>query len=202
MQRAIGNTTSCISNVPAGLYTVTVTDASGCTGVNNVVITQPGPVTLTMNGVNATCQTCANGSATAAISGGVPPFTYQWSNGATSAFIIGLLPGVYSFCATDSNGCQQCDSVVISFSSGIGTPEPLTATITPNPFSSSIQITLHSAASLPATLSVFDITGKRIETHQLLQNEFQLPADHYPAGIYFIEIQSNETVYRTKLLKR
>ena len=102
-----------------GDYSVTVTDTTGCVGVANVQITQiPLPVTITQVISNATCS--AGGSAQVVASSGQPPYTYTWSNGASTATVSGLLVGTYFVTVTDSLGCTRTDSVII-----LQTPAPV-----------------------------------------------------------------------------
>ena len=102
-----------VAGLSAGTYFVTVTDAgSGCTAMTNVFISQPTPVNVTVTGVNPGCIDL--GSATAAASGGTPPYTYAWSNGATGPFIANLSAGAYMVTVTDANGCTDADFVTIT----------------------------------------------------------------------------------------
>jgi hypothetical protein len=198
---AIGDTTSCISNVPAGLYNVTVTDASGCTGINSVTITQPAQIAININASNASCSTCPDGSASAGISGGTQPFTYQWSTGSTSAFIFGLLPGVYTFCATDSNGCQECDSATVSYASGIVDPVGSLFTVSPNPFSESLSIHISQKEILPALCRMSDIGGRVFYEMKTEEEHSVIETGSLPAGIYILEIYGNGYSQRYKVVK-
>lgn len=113
---AIDNDPATVTNLVAGPYTVTITDAGGCTASAAVTITQAqGPtVTVTVNN-NATC--IAGGKATANVSGGVGPYTYIWSasaNNQTTQMAINLLPGVHGVTVTDANGCPASGSVTIT----------------------------------------------------------------------------------------
>lgn len=65
---------------------------------------------------NATCQSCADGSATVTPYGGTAPYSYTWSSGGNSQSVSGLAPGVYTVCVTDVNSCVACDSVVVGIS--------------------------------------------------------------------------------------
>lgn len=108
-----GGSTQTVTGLAAGTYFVTVTDAgSGCTAMDNVFISQPTPVEVTVDGVSAACIDL--GSATAVASGGNPPYTYMWSTGATGPFIANLAAGAYMVTATDANGCTDNALVIIT----------------------------------------------------------------------------------------
>lgn len=107
-----GATTASVSNLPAGSYTITVTDAAGCTATSSLSIAAPLPpaVVITASS-NANCN--QPGSATASASGGVPPFTYKWSNGETTATASNLQAGTHTVTVTGSNGCTATATVTI-----------------------------------------------------------------------------------------
>ena len=107
-----------LNDVIAGTYTVNVTDANGCSISTNATITEPStPLSINISKVDAnTAQGCTNGEATADVSGGTPPYTYQWSASAsnqTNANATNLPVGNHSVTVTDANGCQLTQSVII-----------------------------------------------------------------------------------------
>lgn len=111
-----GATTATINNLTAGNYTVTATDANGNTGTLVVNISQPGSLAANVTGVDETSSSANNGSATSAPTGGTQPYSYHWSNNATTATISNLDSGTYGVTVTDANGCTTTGSVVISVS--------------------------------------------------------------------------------------
>ena len=102
-----------VFNLAAGSYSVTSTDSEGSTGTLNVFITQPGTLLANLSSVNETSSSANNGSATAAPSGGTPPYTFAWTTGATTAAITNLDSGTYGLTVTDANGCTATSSVTI-----------------------------------------------------------------------------------------
>lgn len=109
-----GNTTSINANVIAGVYFCTVTDASGCGLVEQFNITNTGAPTLSLISNNVTCFGAADGTALVTATGGAPPYTYTWSNGATTAAMSGVGGGVYTIDVTDATGCVGSDAVTIT----------------------------------------------------------------------------------------
>ena len=109
-----GATTSVISSQTSGVKTVTVTDANGCTSVNSVNISQPTLLSATSSQTNTTCNGVCNGAANVSVSGGTSPYTYNWSNGSTTASQNGLCAGSYSVTITDANGCQVIQTITIT----------------------------------------------------------------------------------------
>jgi hypothetical protein len=104
-----GASTQDLAMVGAGTYSGTITDANGCSlAAGPVDITQP--VALGLGGVptitGASCAGDCNGSITnLVIVGGTSPFSYLWSNGATTGEVFGLCAGSYTGTITDANGC-------------------------------------------------------------------------------------------------
>ncbi|MES2774340.1 MAG: M4 family metallopeptidase [Bacteroidota bacterium] len=106
-----GQTSSTATGLSAILYSVTVTDANGCSSGGNVTLTEPPLLTTTAaptsdyNGYNVRCHGGSDGVAEAYPTGGVPPYTYSWSNGQTTKVATGLMAQSYSVTVTDANGC-------------------------------------------------------------------------------------------------
>ena len=109
-----GQTMPMAIDLVAGNYTVTVTDMNGCTMVEGITVLQPAALGLNINATGETAVNANNGHATAVPNGGVAPFTYQWNNGAATAQITGLAPGMYDLTVMDQNGCIVTGSTVIN----------------------------------------------------------------------------------------
>lgn len=112
-----GATTQSIVGIPSGTYSVTITDANGCTGTATGTVANPPAINLATTVVNPNCGG-NNGSATATATGGRPPFSYRWSNGQTSQTTTGLGVGTYYVTATDSKGCNKAATVVVTSNAG------------------------------------------------------------------------------------
>ena len=119
-----GATTAAITGVTAASYSVTVTDANGCTNTSSVSISEPSPMVVNETIVNASCNGVADGSISINTSGGTSPYTYLWSNGATTSIASQLAAASYTVTITDANGCSSISSSVIT------EPAAITNTVT------------------------------------------------------------------------
>jgi len=110
-----GSTAATLSNIAAGNYSLTMTDGGSCTATSaTVVLSSSG---LSMKSVSITSNTCfgqSSGSIGMNPSGGNPPYTYNWSNGSSSATVSGLMAGTYSVTLTDNSGCKTDTSLMVS----------------------------------------------------------------------------------------
>ncbi|GIV32700.1 MAG: hypothetical protein KatS3mg031_0235 [Chitinophagales bacterium] len=116
-----GYTTTTVSNLCAGTYTITTVDANGCTGSATVTVNEPPAWNGTMTIEQITCHGWNTGSAILSLTGGTPqsivyPYytDFLWSNGYTSNNNTNLYPGTYTVTVTDANGCQYTDVAVIT----------------------------------------------------------------------------------------
>ena len=109
-----GATTQDRSGLAAGTYTVTVTDANACTKTLSATITEPATIVLTETHVNVLCNGALTGSIDLSVSGGVSPYTYLWTGGATTQDLSGLGVGTYTVTVTDANACTKTLSATIT----------------------------------------------------------------------------------------
>ncbi|RYD90808.1 MAG: hypothetical protein EOP54_23445, partial [Sphingobacteriales bacterium] len=102
-----GATTSSISNLAAGSYTVTVTDNIGCTKTRTFTITQPTILNGSTVVTNVACFGGNNGAINLTPSGGAGGYTFNWGGGVTTEDRTGLSAGTYAVVITDANGCAK-----------------------------------------------------------------------------------------------
>lgn len=107
-----GESTSEIYDLAPGNYRVTVSDALGCTDWASVDIDDSTPPTIRIDGTNTTCDQ-DNGQVSTTVSGGTMPYTYRWSNGATTSDLSDVSDGTYRVTVTDANGCTDATAVDI-----------------------------------------------------------------------------------------
>ncbi len=109
-----GANTQNISGLTPSTYTVTATDANGCSQTVSATITEPLILQSVLTVSNATCFGLANGSIDLDPRGGTAPYTYTWSNGANTQDINSLTAGLYELTLTDANGCSLTNSRYIN----------------------------------------------------------------------------------------
>ncbi|RED38585.1 gliding motility-associated-like protein [Winogradskyella eximia] len=114
-----GATSQDLTDIGAGNYTITVEDNNGCTVSKSFYISEPAtPLSLTIDKVNATSiRGCIDGTATANVSGGTSPYSYEWTSSAnnqTTQTATNLPVGIHSVVVTDNNGCKTVESIEIT----------------------------------------------------------------------------------------
>ncbi len=93
--------------VKAGNYNVTITDAKGCINALSATIEEPTKLISSIDKViNIDCFNELSGAVEVSVGGGIPPYTYKWSNGATMQNLIGIEAGDYKLAIKDQNGCE------------------------------------------------------------------------------------------------
>ena len=110
------DTLTTVSNLCAGNYKVTVTDAKGCTVKDSAIILNPSNIVITSTQDSVTCNSGTDGAArVTGITGGASPFKYVWSTSVNDTFSIksGLGAGIYFVTVSESGGCSKVDTVVV-----------------------------------------------------------------------------------------
>ncbi|MBI4649080.1 MAG: hypothetical protein HY738_21445, partial [Bacteroidia bacterium] len=118
---ADNQSTPTASGLGAGTYSVTVTDANGCTATNSYTIAEPVTLTATQSSTNSTCGS-SNGTASINVSGGTTAYSYDWSpdgyTGDGTGTYSDLPSGSYTVSVTDANGCTIQQAITVFNSNG------------------------------------------------------------------------------------
>jgi len=111
-------TSEDIQNISAGTYSVTVTDANGCTATSTAVVPQVGGPVLTLSSTNEMCRN-SDGTATVVATGGTGTYTYLWNTSPpqTTTNVTGLSAGTYTV-TVDDGSCSTSVSIVVSNTPG------------------------------------------------------------------------------------
>ncbi len=101
------------TNLPAGTYTVVVTDPFGCTGSAFTIIQEPDPIFAETTGSSVNCFNPNGGSINLTVTGGTQPLFYNWSNGSNMEDPENLSPGTYTVTVSDFSGCQTTATAIV-----------------------------------------------------------------------------------------
>ena len=140
------NSTINVSPTTPTTYTVTVTDANGCTASNTVTLLGPAALEIEFSVNDLNCFGQNSGAVTALPSGGVAPYSYALNGGApqSASTFAGLAAGTFEVQATDANGCQTAEFI------GINAPVPVNVNLGEDQFIElGDQAVLNAIVSLP-----------------------------------------------------
>jgi gliding motility-associated-like protein len=108
-------TTQNVSNLAAGVYSVTVTDGAGCSASASATITSNPQLILQLEkNVSVLCHGGNSGALDITVNGGVPGYSYAWSNGVNMEDIYYIEAGFYSVTVTDAAGCTVTDNYQVT----------------------------------------------------------------------------------------
>lgn len=108
-----GATGMQLNDLSAGTYSVTVTDATGCSRVVSAVISDPTQIHASSSVSNLQCGTQGFFSVDLTVSGGTAPYTFEWSHGSTLEDVQGIESGSYTVTITDAHGCSIVKEIVV-----------------------------------------------------------------------------------------
>jgi hypothetical protein len=151
----------------------------------------------------------SDGSIDLAVAGGTPPYTYAWSDGATSPSVGSLAAGIYSVVVTDARSCTSALSVTIGDAGPAGL---VLGRLAPNPTPGPLQFRYGIPAAAAVRLSILDLEGREVA---VLSQGNQPPgwvwaswngetgSGRAPGGIYFVRLQAagRQVVQRFALIR-
>jgi hypothetical protein len=198
--------TASINNLCPRIYAVTVTDLNGCTKADSVLITEPALLVVTATAVDASCSTCADGSASASTTGGTGLYSYLWSpGGATTSSVSNLTPGSYTVCVTDANNCSDCDTIMVNSPNSVANLDGKYGIgLYPNPVTDKVNLVITSPEIANMHVDILDVTGKIIYEEEFygmkgVVKEYNFM--NYEPGIYFMEIKIGDSRITKKIIK-
>ncbi|OJV28456.1 MAG: hypothetical protein BGO32_06430 [Bacteroidetes bacterium 37-13] len=196
-----GGSSSSITNLAAGTYSVTVTNSLGCTASAIATVSDSSDLAVSITSkIQPSAIGTTDGSLTATATGSGTPITLEWSNGATTAVNSALGAGTYSVTATDANGCKAIavDSLVNPAVSSIaGITNNTRVEVYPNPSSESIWVKISTTINEAGNISITNVLGQVVVAENLTQSEVlkQIEISKLTNGIYYLTYSSSN--YRT-----
>ncbi|HIO73655.1 MAG TPA: PKD domain-containing protein, partial [Flavobacteriales bacterium] len=111
--------TQIATGLSAGIYTVTITDANGCSGTSNVGLADAPTIAGTGSTVPAGCGSSDGSITVTGLTGGTGPYTFLWENGDNTNTADSLASGTHSVTITDANSCVAVEAITLSDSGGV-----------------------------------------------------------------------------------
>ena len=102
------------SNLSAGQYQIFVQDAALCNETVQITLTEPTALNAEIDKEDVICFGESTGNMDLQVSGGIEPYTFEWSNGSTEEDQKGVAIGTYSVTVTDANDCTISASVIVN----------------------------------------------------------------------------------------
>lgn len=190
-----GATSEDLGPVGAGSYTVTVLDGNGCEATATFTVSAPASIvvdttlSLYLGGYNVSSWQGQDGSINTQASGGTEPYTYAWSNGASTPDLDGLTAGEYTLVVTDANGCSTTITVTLTQPSDLVMPTGFT----PNGDGSNDVFFIRGLDAYPTNLLVIvNRWGNRVFERVNYRNDWDgesIQGGRLPNGTYFAILQ-------------
>jgi hypothetical protein len=197
-------TVASISNLNAGNFSVTVTDANQCTVTALYTLTQPTALVVT---TSATGSIGTNGTATVAASGGTSPYSYNWSSSPnqTTATATGLASGQYFVTVTDAHSCSATASATVTHLVGIEESASIMSSFSlfPNPANDKLNVVINFSGLRDIQLNIADISGKVVYFAKESANgrlNHQIKVGDFNPGVYIIEATADKETIRKRFM--
>lgn len=168
-----------------GIHEAILLDEFGCHQIQTFEVLEFDPIQVVADIFPAS--NASGGIVQLTVSGGAPPYSILWGNGASDFYIENLLPGMYDFQISDTADCQFQDQIEIVFD-GIN-ENILSLKVYPNPLSDVLNIETFNSAEC----FIRDVSGRVVLSQQLFAGFNTIETSFLSSGIYLLECQ-NETI--------
>lgn len=138
--------------------------------------------------VDATSSTSNDGQIGVNVIGGVPPYTINWSNGATTNLNTGLSAGLYILTVTDSVGCSRIDSIQVGPATGLFSVSGSRGVVnySPNPVRSTLKLVANEKYNGTIETCIYDLQGRKVLT-EIFRRSAEMDCSQLSAGVYIIQ---------------
>lgn len=181
------NTTGNVSDLQSGEYSVHVIDSVNCGIFFELNISSPEEiiidVVLTPDDLGTSA---SDGKIEAIVSGGIPPYSFDWGNGQSESILDSLPLGTYNVTVTDANECQSAKTIVLNTSSTTLSMEAAIK-LFPNPANTYVKITSETGAGF-SELKITDIICSNYFKYSINKsgNSYELDINDLPSGTYLV----------------
>lgn len=186
------------SNLTAGTYSYTVTDANGCLPADiTVTINEPDAITGSAVVTDQSTTLPSDGAIDLTVTGGTAPYTYAWSNGQTTEDVTAVEAGNYSVTVTDANNCNITLNYTVGSTVSLKENSVSQLELYPNP--SNGVITINSSAN-ETELEILNVLGENVYSGKLIKGKNVIDLKSINSGSYLVKLSSNGTISTSRLI--
>jgi hypothetical protein len=186
------------SNLTAGTYSYTVTDANGCLPVDvTVTINEPDAITGSADVTDQSTTLPSDGAIDLTITGGTAPYTYAWSNGQTTEDVTAVEAGNYSVTVTDANNCNITLNYTVGSTVSLKGNSVSQLELYPNPTNG--VITINNSVN-ETELEILNILGENVYSGKLIKGKNVIDLKSINSGSYLVKLSSNGTISTSRLI--
>ena len=187
------------TGLKAGPYTVTLSFGSGCTQQFSSVLQEPDSLDIAVKSIKADTSSKNSGGIEVALSGGTPPYRYQWMRegqpfSATQNLLVASA-GNYQLEVRDQNQCVRLSPILtvprVILSSSKEHPWAARINLSPNPTNGLLDIAFDLPQSIEVSTEIIDALGAsmlKLPPQQMLKGNIHTELRGLGAGIYFVKI--------------
>ncbi|MFQ5334589.1 MAG: T9SS type A sorting domain-containing protein, partial [Flavobacteriales bacterium] len=198
-----GETTAAIAGLSAGIYSLTMTDANGCSTTEQALVEEPAELQITTQVTDASQSNC-DGMAIASCTGGTGSYSFLWDGNAgnqASAAADSLCPGTYYVTVTDQNGCTAIDSAIVVITGLVELNEHGDASVYPNPAGDRCYVQLSGMEE--GAILLYDLLGQEVLRSGFVNGAHSehasLDVSALDEGIYYLVIRGDEIVKSARI---
>ena len=190
-------TTRDVADLSAGDYSVQISDQQGTKINKTFSIKQPKEIALSNSKITNTTSGKNDGAVFLELNGGIPQYSYLWSNGSSLNPAIDLMAGEYTCKVKDANDCiKEFGPFVVNYvtsSSNLNIVKQFR--LYPNPVNGKGMIKLDFNKQSAFKLNVLNVFGESIWTHSSIGQNLFIPVDlnEFPGGLYFVVLTTDNT---------
>ncbi len=185
-------TDTTVSNLSAGEYSYTITDAAGCQDTISVSISEPEIVDVNYNIQDASAFDAWDGALTLLeVSGGTPPYEWFWNTEDTVSSLENIPQGWYILNVLDANECLYTYNFEVSWVNADGEIDKSeNIVVFPNPVKQGNFFQLLFPKSIDnLRVEIIDVSGKVLSTFENNQgSKLNISTRSFSAGLYWIRV--------------
>jgi len=197
--------TAAIGGLGEGRYQLLLTDEAGCQRSYSYLLNAPDSIRIFFDVTPPGDSSANDGRIVVGLSGGTPPYQYEWNTGDSTGILSGVGVGSYALTVTDRNACTRSATTRVVLTS-IEAPRLLrSVSLYPNPASTWLQADIQARQPLELLLQVRNLQGQLLHRQQLFGQRLTPKIDmrSFPSGMYVIQFgnPSGQLLYSARVVR-